>query len=1135
MTRIAKPIAPLACATWALTLLGCAVATVDVDVYKGPLANHKDVQTEQAAAMAMGAKPLLLALRNRSEWPAGNTPPWVEDDFMPQPAHSRESRNQFRAELAIRVNAILSLYKDQAAQVDVPPSLKELLRRGQREWNAYERSLGIFVTDRDRDARLWERYVRLFQKAQQLTGTNAISSAVQKNPTLATIRNNLFLAYKDFLYPDHTKRRELDPLFEQLRLLCLVQPLDTFGTDGAVRAAFDIPPENASANLKFDFLQKREVLEIQVALLFPDHVTWANGKPVPGEAARDFVDHVARTARAFTDARGALDQLLESALDFIWELNSPENMAEVGEHATWTLRAAQIAASLVHPHYLGAALQNTSWTGGSAAGLLAGLAHASPSITPEDLRYRNAVKEKAEQRNRLRESLVELLTREPRATAEQMKAAHATFRDNFAADRASPEIAKLTAWYSPEDTRRYGLVYGPLLAGEDSAANVEHTKARVEEIARSVSQLASLLTGAGLDEGRLPDGLETLINQYLKSSFDLSPSASKKERAEVARKRDRLLSALINFAEKILFMVNNDFVPQTGRRSPSDVDPGRREDRTSGSAGATRPKREVRDYLLLVQAVGNSIFTLVDELRQRRDHDERPQELEDAAEEARAQRRAFEEPGAELARFVQSLQEETQRLAALYARIDELQAKKKGPPVPVGAELARMDRELTDLEARKPTDGSRREKLQKALEQATSLAGETLARVTARPGDARSVYDELLRLLSAKAGSEADATPKTDYTSTIQVVTEYRNRAAFVASHRPSPGERKQVLDDMIANLRYEHIKATSEGNAARAKRLAAAIELSYAYRSGMTYLRPASSYLRTSTPATSLQNAAPILWNNLLGTRFLLAAVPFSDVLFKDDDDRLKVEIDKQFWQSVNRIRVSGTGNTNYVIAKDDIGNWYVKNYSTDVKDIVRSAKNLASFALGPRLRARLPIDRGQTATATGAQPPAEPPDLSPASAQFKQFNTQYGVDTTALYRDLVQKRENLPAAIASQCESAGVPADAVEKTRKFAAEVVRPLRTDASVNPTTAPNTAADVMIGLRTLLRNHAEVTAKLRADPNPSTAVQTEIQTAVDRVFRDILEELVGQRRKNMENYEWAITNLGAAGEVKSLGQ
>src|ERR1041385_7391084 len=44
---------------------GCAVVTVDVDVYKGALANQRDVQVKQLAAMTMAAKPVLTALQTQ--------------------------------------------------------------------------------------------------------------------------------------------------------------------------------------------------------------------------------------------------------------------------------------------------------------------------------------------------------------------------------------------------------------------------------------------------------------------------------------------------------------------------------------------------------------------------------------------------------------------------------------------------------------------------------------------------------------------------------------------------------------------------------------------------------------------------------------------------------------------------------------------------------------------------------------------------------------------------------------------------------------------------------------------------------------------------------------------------------------
>ena len=45
-----------------VVLSGCAVLNIEVDVYKGVLANEDDIQTEQIAALAIAAKPLLSQL-----------------------------------------------------------------------------------------------------------------------------------------------------------------------------------------------------------------------------------------------------------------------------------------------------------------------------------------------------------------------------------------------------------------------------------------------------------------------------------------------------------------------------------------------------------------------------------------------------------------------------------------------------------------------------------------------------------------------------------------------------------------------------------------------------------------------------------------------------------------------------------------------------------------------------------------------------------------------------------------------------------------------------------------------------------------------------------------------------------------
>jgi len=162
----------------------------------------------------------------------------------------------------------------------------------------------------------------------------------------------------------------------------------------------------------------------------------------------------------------------------------------------------------------------------------------------------------------------------------------------------------------------------------------------------------------------------------------------------------------------------------------------------------------------------------------------------------------------------------------------------------------------------------------------------------------------------------------------------------------------KQVLDHVIAALRYEHIKVVSEfgSDSQRAKDIEAALAVAYAQRSDMVYIRPSSAYLRSSYPSTSLQDDPGLAWQNMLRRHMWRAS--FGDILpaggARKRQAMARAEIDKQFWQNINSVRVAGGGRTNYVVAKDDIGNWYVKRYSADPTDIIESAKNLALFNLG-------------------------------------------------------------------------------------------------------------------------------------------------------------------------------------------
>ncbi len=160
----------------------------------------------------------------------------------------------------------------------------------------------------------------------------------------------------------------------------------------------------------------------------------------------------------------------------------------------------------------------------------------------------------------------------------------------------------------------------------------------------------------------------------------------------------------------------------------------------------------------------------------------------------------------------------------------------------------------------------------------------------------------------------------------------------------------KDILDTLITVLRDEHIMAIKE-NKGYAKDIENALAAAYEHRSSMVYIRPPSAFLRSSYPVTTFQDSPQLGWRNMLGESGLRGIPVVSSLLgwasSAHSRQKAREEIDKQFWHNINRVRVSGAGDTNYVVAKDDVGNWYVKSYSSDTKDIIKAAQSLAMFNL--------------------------------------------------------------------------------------------------------------------------------------------------------------------------------------------
>ncbi len=271
----------------------------------------------------------------------------------------------------------------------------------------------------------------------------------------------------------------------------------------------------------------------------------------------------------------------------------------------------------------------------------------------------------------------------------------------------------------------------------------------------------------------------------------------------------------------------------------------------------------------------------------------------------------------------------------------------------------------------------------------------------------------LARIIRDTADNNIEETHKEDLETTARLLK--ARQSLFPAVEKPVVSETdhdpRKILDKLIKSLNYQYIAAVAAGNekSPESEKLRQAIEAARAYRSEMVYIRPASSYLRSSYASTSLQQDPGLKWQNLLGEHGL-RNMPFigprwynHNMGMGQSSYEIIAGIDKQFWQNINRVRVSGAGKTNYVIAKDDIGNWYVKNYAANPAPIIKGAKTLAAFSLGAGMETGL---LNRIREARPGKPAGHGASLSPLEKLAVYHQSEY---IKAAHQDLVSLYDQL------------------------------------------------------------------------------------------------------------------------------
>jgi hypothetical protein len=796
---------------------GCAVMTVDVDVYKGPLANTEEIQGEQVISLAMGAKPLLVQLRDhlevtprieprrsskggytaassaRSDLNAAlkklRSSPFYEAAYM-APAKNDHDGHQFENELAIRVNEILGLYEDQA-----DPVVDATLREARTLINQYRAAFDLLEPETNRD---WLQKWNGWKVNRRKDADPRLIAAYDKffSVTRRGTNDTKWRSNTEVMHPGCLKERETNAV--------ALDPNDPWRL-----ARFEGMTNKCDYTARFRFY--RDVLaDADAERLFGD------GK---NASKAEFRLAVYDIAESYFQARLALRRLLRLMLITVGELHTSSN-SELSKKDDFLRGAAHAAATLINPEKLKLAKGNIEKrfeASSNAFGLSMGISGS-----------------------------------------------HVKFRDKLRGDFfAFPELARVLLEVDEQlvvdGLAPYGLVRGP-------TDNLDSTQDLLPEgeLAKTMEDLAK--ARGPLDGGRLQAGIEAAIENYLTAAQSAIDTSRRLELPQA----QRLLASLIGFGQKVAQLGNSVVLINSSEGS------------------------DVRQYVAVLQSVGNSILVHVDELKQQ----------------------------------------------ALYHR----RLKRTGSIV---AETLRMHTGLpnTSLEQWKTNEWDAKDAV---------IQLETVLRA-----------DYVKALLDQPEVQPTTATTKADIVvrgaKSVEATLESSLRTAIATNEAPIVVTNVATSDEEV-KLTLGPV-VTSNVTAEPGAKIKRAIEAVTEMHEGMIYLRPASAYLRSSYPASSLGKPSSQRSQNML-ERMWLRQIPFVGSLVDGVDQReLKtfLEIDQQSWQNVNRIRVSGAGSVNYVVAKDDVGNWYVKQYASNRDDVYRSMRNLAMFSAGDAFGGGLPL-RGKS-----------------------------------------------------------------------------------------------------------------------------------------------------------------------------
>lgn len=938
---------------------GCAALTIDVDVYKGPMTNHQEVQISQVSGMVKGAKPLLEKLKDRLEERRRADEDCKNDKIAS--AYATQSHI-----MGIRRNLDQAKKDTNEAETNLSKLTEELTKTGSEvkarrkglddATNELNKALQVIAPLKSLVAQNETNYKNAKSKKQEAEAQSKLFSG-----KLSELQRSL-----DSAQSDHNSLNQRIKNYETEKEKLTSQVKDLENALGKANKNLE------NATQEFESIKKstEKTIEDQVAQA-SRNLKFATDQYAIQKDTLDNANRTLSQIKATLDTEGlrlkTVEREITEKTKMLEGLKVSENLAV---KASTSINIETAEQSLKNAQDQLTATERDL------------------QITLLDLKKSQAV-ESSDDADLEHKKIIQAYS-EAMSKRDSLKTTENTFHTEYetaiknAFDKSGSYIPTTLA--DMESNGLFAYCYSNLNTIQNILSEYSNKKANTTDKETN--------DNPGKSTGEEKKGLEFLISEYEKT-IATNPltgchNGNTNSCDGVDKKRNELLHALIPFSEKIRYLANYEGL----LGSPKSTAIGHRK---------LKEDPELVSYVRVLQAVGNSIFYQIDEIVQNEKY--RTGIIKKGPAEVRALTSAAPEYFKDVLDVLEmSIQGEIRRYET---EAKKAKAEPKDPET-TKPETKSEETKTTNVAADQNAKTSVAEKLikynvtLKTIKDNRAGILDFLAtkNLQFKPaGVKQSVLDHLRSL------TPSPATEVTEVIETQMSEMRYPLPSTFVNSPNS-----KEVMDQLIDTLKYEHIleiRRTGE-DSEFARQLEAAIKSAYGHRADMVQIRPALAYLRTSFPSTALQGSANLNTKNMLqegmfsnlpvlGDFWRLTKETFSDdAKLEKNRAEVNLEIDKQFWQNINRIRLAGGGNTNYVVMKDDVGNWVVKNYSADPGPIIKSAQNLALFGMSSQLKTNLLPTTPKTGGQEGAtQPDTQQTDQTPMERQFDLFKKTYDDQT--------------------------------------------------------------------------------------------------------------------------------------------